>query len=229
MEVLSAHIPIELIVKANKFRYIQRNSLYNFYYGNSKIAQINGGICIQKVMRLETQDIQFLPYIDDKCDIHITKLNEKIFKLLLQQNLTTCNVYLKQYQLENFFLLSEKLDVLRVRKLVVNTSHGVFNDYAIPLYLFSCVELVFDVKPDSYIGSKNTTAFVVSLKDEKLSGFFTNALVIYLTDKTIINKNHELYNETTKEIIYCKDKLIDYYCYSDRFAKTKSARNGNTQ
>jgi hypothetical protein len=98
MEILSEYIPIELLDKVvskspdreyhyGKFFFIHRGLGYTFYYGSCKIATVYNGRCVKKVTYLRTEDIQFLPYIDNDCDIIICKMSEKVFKQLLSSTL----------------------------------------------------------------------------------------------------------------------------------------------
>jgi hypothetical protein len=245
MEILSEYIPSELLDRVytvhddyryGKFYFIRRRHAYTFYYGNSKIGEIDVMRRIKRVTKLDTSDIQFLPYIDDKCEIYISSLSERIFRML--SNIDKCSLRIRRDQLKNFLVLSKRFGNLRVRKLHIS---GPSYRFINKMYLerISCLELCIDNFDDSLI-LNNTNSEIICLN---VGGFrygmeyntmsilcnhFTNILFLHerRTWTKRVNEEHKLYNEDTKRIIDKgnTDELIDYYlCYVNRFNRTKSA------
>lgn len=243
MEVLSEYIPSELLdqvytvhndYRYGKFYFIRRRHVYTFYYGNSKIGEIDVMRRIKRVTKLDTSDIQFLPYIDDKCEIYISSLSERIFRML--SNIDKCSLRIRLNQLENFLVLSKRFGNMRVKKLRVSGSSLRYLNMR--LDRISCLELRIDKYNNLRLS--NTNSEIIYFSSEELLPYMSHDILSVLCKKLInlllirdcfigtkqVNCEHKLYNEDTKRIIDKgnTDELIDYYlCYVNRFNRTKSA------
>lgn len=244
MEVLSEYIPSELLDKVaskaidreyhyGKFFFTHKGLGYTFYHGSCKIATVYDGKCIKKVTFLCTEDIQFLPYIDNNCDIFISRMSEKVFKKLLSyttisrvDGAQSFNIQLYNNQLEAFSILSRRFGNLRVKQITLY--YRLQSPQVIYLNRISCVYLctMYGVYHNpAYFRGTNNEIFIIDVNGDldvtevaNYQRMFPNAICMNFYGKNIVNENHILYNEETADLIRINDmdKLA-------RFNRTKSA------
>lgn len=243
MEILSEYIP-KFVLDATRggdretgfYRISNVNRFTKIYLHDNILACIDYQYDIPiyykvSYLNFKVKHENYLNYLEDGCAIRIERLSVQIFKILLNYDLSRCEVIIKASSLESFLSFSNGYGKLTVDKLTL-VDHFYITHRNLDISNISCniLKIHSNSTRDQKFHGTNSEVFIIH---GEIVADFTNVICrmngYYPNTVVNVNEQHPLYNEATKELIEKQDikNLVKYYIET-KFRKTKSARNGST-